>query len=446
MEQPEEHRSRLYVLQPLVRKLPEVEIPKRHVPFKEKFMWTGLVLLVFLIMSQIPLYGVAAEAEPWFGSLQFILASSVGTLMELGIGPIVTAGIIMQLLVGSRIIGLNLSNHEDRGLFTGVQKFLAIIIGLLQAALMVIGGHYGSVNMGNGAFIVVQLFLGVLAVLFMDELVSKYGFGSGISLFIAGSVCTTMFWQAFNPTGVPRGGAIPAMIEAIASGSGLSDAFFRAGLPNMMGFFATIGLFFLISYLQRIRVEVPLAYGQFGGIRGRYPIQFFYASVIPVILAQVVFMNIRLIAGLLGGAESSWLWFISSPNGIQGVAARPIHAVIYLIILVFLCTGFAWLWIHMTNMGPKDVARQLYDSGMGIPGFRRDIRTMEKVLERYINTVTLLGGALIGLLAGLADFLGALGSGTGILLTVGILYGLYEEIARERVSEMFPAARRLLGG
>jgi preprotein translocase subunit SecY len=83
---------------------------------------------------------------------------------------------------------------------------------------------------------------------------------------------------------------------------------------------------------------------------------------------------------------------------------------------------------------------------MGVPGFRRDIRTMEKVLGRYINTVTLLGGAFVGLLAGLADFLGALGSGTGILLTVGILYGLYEEIARERVSEMFPAARRLLGG
>jgi preprotein translocase subunit SecY len=99
----------------------------------------------------------------------------------------------------------------------------------------------------------------------------------------------------------------------------------------------------------------------------------------------------------------------------------------------------------MTGMGPQDVARQLQDSGLSIPGFRRDVRVMGWVLERYITTVTILSGVFIGLIAALADFTGALGSGTGILLTVGIIYGLYEEIARERVSEMFPAVRRLFG-
>jgi preprotein translocase subunit SecY len=83
---------------------------------------------------------------------------------------------------------------------------------------------------------------------------------------------------------------------------------------------------------------------------------------------------------------------------------------------------------------------------MLIPGFRRDIRVMEQVLSRYITVVTILGGAAIGALAATADFLGALGSGTGILLTVGIIYGLYEEIAREQVAEMFPAIRRFFGG
>jgi preprotein translocase subunit SecY len=96
-------------------------------------------------------------------------------------------------------------------------------------------------------------------------------------------------------------------------------------------------------------------------------------------------------------------------------------------------------------MGPRDVAQQLQDSGLSIPGFRRDIRVMGWVLDRYIKTVTIMSGAFVGVISGLADFMGALGSGTGILLTVGIIYGLYEEIARERVSEMFPAVRRLFG-
>jgi preprotein translocase subunit SecY len=119
--------------------------------------------------------------------------------------------------------------------------------------------------------------------------------------------------------------------------------------------------------------------------------------------------------------------------------------VIYTTILVGIAVGFAWLWVHMTGMGPRDVAQQLDRSGMLIPGFRRDIRVMERVLGRYIITTALLGGAFVGFISAGADALGALGSGTGILLTVGIIYSLYQQIAREQVSEMFPAVRRLIG-
>ena len=171
-------------------------------------------------------------------------------------------------------------------------------------------------------------------------------------------------------------------------------------------------------------------------------------------------MNVRLFAGIMFNRGYTFLgtfdnrghpiggivYYVDAPNGLNEVAADPLRAVTYLVTLVVLCMGFAWLWINMTGMGPRDVAEQLDRSGMLIPGFRRDIRVMEHVLARYVTVVTLLGGAFIGILAGTADFLGALGSGTGILLTVGIIYGLYEEIARERVAEMFPAIRRFFGG
>ncbi len=487
MEKEEKPRSKLYALEPIVRKMPEVAVPKRHVSFKEKFMWTAIALIAFFVMTQIPLYGTPAResftdtngngiwdsGEPFrdlnnngvwdagvqefFGQLRFVLASHAGSLMELGIGPIVTAGIIMQLLVGGKIIGLDLSNPEDRALFTGVQKFLALIMGIFQGAMLLLAWHYG-VPLGGaaGIFILIQLTLGVVVVLYLDELVSKYGFGSGISLFILAGVATTVIWGAFNPIQPPYG-AIPHFAGTMLGGGELVNAFFRPGqLPSMMGLLATILIFFLVVYIENMRIEIPLAYGRFGGIRGRYPIKFLYASVIPVILAMVVFANINMVARIsgisflgtydaAGNVTGGLAYYTNAPSGLAGVAADPIHALVYMGILALLCMGFARLWISMTGMGPRDVAKQLDQSGMLIPGFRRDIRVMEGVLRRYILTATMLGGAFIGLLSAGADSLGAIGSGTGILLAVSIMYSLYQEIAKERVADMFPAVRRFLG-
>ncbi|KXB02037.1 preprotein translocase subunit SecY, partial [candidate division MSBL1 archaeon SCGC-AAA261F19] len=210
-----------------------------------------------------------------------------------------------------------------------------------------------------------------------------------------------------------------------------------------------------VIYAESMRVEIPLAYSRFGGMRGRYPIKFIYASVIPVILSLVLFTNVRILAlvtgfpflGTFSGTApvGGLYYYLSPPTGISGVLADPIRAVVYMVILMGTCMVFAWLWVQMTNMGPRDVAQQLKRSGMSIPGFRRDTRVIERYLGRYITPVTLLGGATVGALAAGANFLGALSSGTGILLTVSIIYRLYQEIARERVAEMFPAARSLLG-
>lgn len=452
-------KSRLYALESLIQKLPEVRSPKRHVPFKEKFIWSGLALIIYLIMSRIPLYiwggGSAAQPE-LFGQLQYVLASRAGTLMQLGIGPIVTSGIVMQLLVGANLINLDLNHPRDKALFTGTQKILAIVVGMIQASAFVFSGVFNPSGMQVGfnalVFLVVQLVIGVAVVLYLDELVSKYGFGSGISLFIAGGVSATLFWQAFNPLQVGEGvfgGAIPNFIAAVGQGSpqAIYDAFFRANFPNMMGFFATIAIFLIVIYAVNMRIEVPLTYSEYGGMRGKYPIKFLYASVIPVILSSVVFTNFQILGSIFGDPLKNFAnTFLRSPNGLGHVARAPIPAIFYMVVLTLLAMGFAWLWVQMTNMGPSDVADQLKRSGMSIPGFRRDTRMMEKMLKRYIKPVTLLGGATVGLLSAGADFLGALSSGTGILLAASIIYRLYEEIAQEQLSEMFPAARRLLGG
>ena len=103
--------------------LPEVEQPKKPVQFKDKVFWTGVTLFLYLVCCQIPLYGImsAESADPFYW-IRAIIASNRGTLMELGISPIVNAGLVMQLLAGAKLISIDQSKKDDRELFNGAQK------------------------------------------------------------------------------------------------------------------------------------------------------------------------------------------------------------------------------------------------------------------------------------------------------------------------------------
>ena len=117
----------------------------------------------------------------------------------------------------------------------------------------------------------------------------------------------------------------------------------------------------------------------------------------------------------------------------------------YHLILIFLCVWFAKVWIEVSGIAPRDVAGQILQAGLMVPGFRQNPRIMERILERYIPTVTVLGGIIVGLVAAFAHFFGALGTGMGVLLTVGILYQYYQIIAQEQFASTNPAMRAFLG-
>ncbi|NJE84965.1 preprotein translocase subunit SecY [Thermococcus sp. CX2] len=466
------------------RYFPEVERPKRHVPLKEKFMWTGIVLLLYFILAEIPLYGIPAQIQDYFATLRFVLAGRSGSLLTLGIGPIVTASIIMQLLVGSDIVHLDLSNHEDRRFYQAAQKLFAVFMSFFEAAIYVFAGAFGKVDMGLGAFqtvttpdgaifiglglailILLQLGFASVMLILLDELVSKWGIGSGISLFIAAGVSQTVIVKALNPmttaeyidpiTGGPAIiGAIPAFIQHLLHGD-VTGAIYRGTLPDMMDLMATIVVFLVVVYLESMRVEIPLSYGRVT-VRGRYPIRFMYVSNIPIILTFALYANIQLWARLLNNFGYTWLGtfdsngypisgfvtYLSPPRDIYHVIADPQRALVYALMTIGWSVIFGFLWVELTGLDAKSIARQLQSAGLQIPGFRRDPRILERVLNRYIPYVTFLGSFTLALVAVLADFLGALGTGTGILLTVGILYRFYEEIAREQATEMFPMLRK----
>ena len=467
----------LNLLKPIARIMPEVRAPGRKVSFNEKLIWTGLVLVVYLVMGQIPLYGIttSGQTDP-FQFMRIIFASSRGSLMELGIGPIVTAGLILQLLAGAKIISVDFSNSEERGLFTSASKLFSIVMTIFNASAYLLGGAYGTVTVEIAVLIFVQLIIVGILVMLMDELVQKgWGIGSGISLFIAAGVAQSIWWESLAPIGPMSDGKLYgsfiALGESILKGEGLWSIIHRSGgLPDMIGFMTTIAIFLVVIYLEGVRVELPLAYAKYRGYRSRFPVKFLYVSNIPVILASALFANIYFFSELIWynfnrNNDNFWLNLIgtfnataSTPQPLGGLAyyttpprdiailvTDPLRAIIFVMILIGLSVLFALTWLQVGGLDSRTVAKQLMDAGMQIPGFRRSEQQIKTILDRYIPAVTVLGGGAVGAIAALGDLTNVYGSGTGILLLVGILYQYYQSLAKERMAEMHPAIRQFLG-
>lgn len=448
------------------------------------------------------------SADPFYW-IRVILASNRGTLMELGISPIVTSGLIMQLLAGAKIIEVG-DTPKDRALFNGAQKrksninpivsiklsisnrtrnmtqgysisiivliikFLFAVFGMVitvgQAIVYVMTGMYGDpaeIGAGVCLLIIIQLFVAGLIVLLLDELLQKgYGLGSGISLFIATNICETIIWKAFSPATVNTGrgtefeGAVIALFHLMSTRPdkvrALREAFYRQNLPNLMNLLATIFVFAIVIYFQGFRVDLPIKSARYRGQYSSYPIKLFYTSNIPIILQSALVSNLYVISQMLavkfqgnfiinllgvwadvggGGPARSYpigglCYYLSPPESVGHILEDPIHALLYIIFMLGSCAFFSKTWIEVSGSSAKDVAKQLKEQQMVMRGHRD--QSMIRELNRYIPTAAAFGGLCIGALSVLADFLGAIGSGTGILLAVTIIYQYFEIFVKEQ--------------
>ena len=510
--------SRLYALSRFVDVYPTITKPERHVRFNEKMWTTTFVLIIYFAMTNVMLYGLSGQALDLFSGFRSIMAGASGTIMHLGIGPIVTGSIIMQLFAGAKIIRLDLSNSDDKAMYQGVQKLLVLIMIPIEA----IPQTYGfldpkeflidSYGIGWANFVIVaQLFAGSYLVFLLDELVSKWGIGSGMSLFIAAGVAQSTFVGTLSPLPVTKGlgyslsnppsGTLPMIFymfreatnyEMISSNG--FETILLTHVNPLAALFSSVVVFLVVAYAESSKLELPLTHGKVRGHRGKYPIRLVYASNIPVILMAALLANINMFtllfwshptlsqtpllgrngAGSLSKyigtyeqgqttASGGFAWYASMVNGVndwllpllnqQGdvfghsLSQIMVHVVFYVILMTVGSMIFAKFWIDTTNMGTKDVAKQIERTGMQIPGFRKNPKVLEKILENYIPPVTYFSGAFVGLLAAGADLLGTVGNatGTGLLLAVGIILRTYEQIQKEQAMEMHPMIRQFFG-
>ncbi len=475
----------------LSKYLPTVKKPTFKPSLNKKLLWTGLVLVIYFMLSSSlfgSVYGLNRQAAVGFHTLQILLGSSFGTLMTLGIGPIVTSSILLQLLVGSKIIDWDLKDKEDKKKYEVVQKISSIALAFIEAFIYVIAGAVQPVSFEPFIVIIVviQLALGGIIVILLDEIVSKYGLGSGISLFIVAGVVNTVFIQVFSPcVPVAEGGCPLPSPGTEPVGKfwyllfNIGNGFSYQNLSALIPIISTLVVILIVVYAQSITIDIPLTFSRLRGFGRRWSLNLFYTSNIPVILAAALLANMQLFAtlvaqplatdpdvkcGILGCLASSGnsgnipasglVYYLSAPQGnniiidiIEGTFTTRylIRVIAYTTFMVAGAIIFSLFWVKTSGMDSQSVADQIDDIGMHIPGYRKDPKVIKGVLDRYIPPLTIIGGASIGLLAAFADFVGAIGSGTGILLTVTILYNFYQKLKTEEVEGANPLIRKIIG-
>ncbi|RUP46917.1 Sec61 alpha 1 subunit, isoform CRA_a [Jimgerdemannia flammicorona] len=343
-----------------------------------------------------------------------------------------------------------------------------MIIAFGHATVSVLTGLYGSPQeIGSGVclLLIIQLVVASLITMLLDELLQKgYGLGSGINLFIATNICETIFWKALSPTTINTGrgdefeGAVIALVHLLFTRKdktrALKEAFYRQNLPNVMNLLSTGLIFSIVIYLQGFRVELPVKSNRFRGQRGTYPIKLFYTSNMPIMLQSTLTSNIFMISQMLYNrypenllvrllgvwtpfegssqlfASGGVAYYLSAPHSLTSALLDPVHTVVYIAVMLTACALLSKTWIEVSGTSPRDVAKQLKDQQMVIAGYRDT--SMYKELKRVIPTAAAFGGACIGALSVLADMLGAIGSGTGILLSVTIIYQYFEMFVKEQ--------------
>ncbi len=454
--------------------IPQVPKPKKKLSLQTKLTWTTGALVIYLVMGQTPLFGATAPEFDFLAFARVIFASQQGSLVELGIGPIVTGGLLMQLLRGSDILKFDFKNPAERGVFQTATKLVTYIVIVAESIVYGVAVYGPNISEPTVMYILIGQLMGAsIIVMFLDELIQKgWGLGSGISIFICAGVAQQILWSVFSPLPAGDGGAIGIFpfIGQMAQYGDVTDALFRSNqLPSIFGLALTAGILLILVYTQGMKVEIPIVSTKYRGFAATYPIKMMYVSNIPVILASALTANAVFLGqmfwaqfnprngntflNILGQFDPTspsspiggLIYYITPPRGLDQLALDPFRGVLYVLFMIGIVVVFGKLWVELGGLSPKKAAQNLLDADVQVPGFRRSNKPIETLLNRYIPSVTIIGSMVLGLIAGVSDVLGVFGTGIGVLLTVDILINYYNQLVKEQVEVVMPRLGAWLG-
>lgn len=444
--------------------MPEIEFPDEKISLDEKVIFTIGSGLLF-ILSQLPIYGLVKDAtlkmaDP-YPALRPLFALEQGSLLELGLLPILTSAFAWQIAAGLKLVNVNFNYAQDRELFQSAQKLTAVALASVFALALIASGYYNpvlrnfseeSIPYGSYALIFVQIVGWNFLLNLIAEVIDKgYGFGSGPLCFVALNAATQLVRDIVGVeavTAVPHGepetyGVVTYFVRALFSMDlkNIKDAtigiFTRSTFPNLPLVLILVLTGLATIVLQNFRIELPVRSNKARGTANVYPIKLLYTGALPVLFAFTVLANFQLslhfasvavepfypiVGNILetrsetGFVVSGLSFYLSAPASLTESLLSPIRAFIYSSSVIVLATTFAHFWAQISGSAPKDIAKQFKEQGIIIAG-KRDV-SIAKELSRVVPVASVTGAFALSVVALVGELLGA--SGKTVAVTVGV--------------------------
>jgi protein transport protein SEC61 subunit alpha len=453
---------------PFLPLLPEIELPYEQLSFDDKVVYTVGCSFLYLF-AQLPVFGAAKSVSDPISFLRPVFGAEKGTLLEFGVFPIISSGLIFQLLAGLKVLKVNLATRADRELFQTLQKLFSIFQYFVLTNIFIATGYFGyNLSLWQIGWINLQLVGAGFTFTLAAEILDKgYGFGSGALTFVTVNVSTNFFASIFGmdsaPTtrGFERSGAIINFITNIRSKpfkNAIIDSFTRSYLPNLTQFYVTAATFAVAIYLQNFRIELPIRSNKVRSVANIYPIRLLYTGALPLAFSYVVlfYLNIigytivnlifkneptQLAVKILGHYTTtgfstdlvidkpSVLYFLTPSSGLLSSLLSPLRTLSFFTVILTTSAYFSNAWSLISGSAPKDIANQFKEQGISLSG-RRDI-SISKELQRVIPVAAVSGAAVLATVAQVGEIFGSNGNGAAILIAVGTAYSFLEIIAQE---------------
>lgn len=461
--------------------LPEVELPDESVTLDEKIVFTVASGIIFLF-GQLPLYGLGPDAamnirDPFY-LFRSVFAMEKGTLLELGLLPVITSAFLWQLAAGLRLVKVNLALRSERELFQTGQKLTSFILGMVYTAGLIASGYFApalrnqtgledSFPVSTYVFIFLQVFVMSAIMTLLVEVFDKgYGFGSGILCFIALQAATDLVkniagLEVVKLANSNKFESVGALINLIRSfsfktlGKNIYNSFNREHLPNLTQVYIIIGTLLVVVALQNFRIELPIRSNRARGMNNVFPIRLLYTGALPLAFAYTVLTNLQVLGYIASQLLESYspvassvigkwaidyrssnlkvssgiLYFLSPPTSIVNTLVSPLKTAVFSFAVIVLSAWFANIWSSISGSSPKDISKQFKEQGISIAG-KRDI-SVTKELSRVIPVASVSGATVLALIAVGGEVLGGAGKGVGVIIGVSAAFGVLEEFMME---------------
>lgn len=425
--------------------LSAVQNAMRLPDLRRKILYTLLILIIYRVAAHIPVPGVdlgaldtlfnPANANATTGLLSVLDifsggATSTFSIVAMGVYPYITASIIIQLLtpIIPQLQALSKEGEQGRRQMNRYTHWLTIPLALFQgigqASIMantappVLPG-FNALNMLNPTSpqfipswaIIISMMAGTMFALWLGELISEQGIGSGVSIIIFGGIVA----------------AIPTRIFQLAATSGLTLLiFFGITLITIVG----------IVYLNEGQRRIPVQYGKrvrgmrvYGGGSTYIPLRVNSAGMIPLIFAVSILIFPALVASWFQNSSVEWLRNFAASVVTLFSPSGWFYASVYFVFVIAFTFFYTYIVFQQQNL-----AETLQNQGGFIPGIRPGPQTT-RYLNGVVMRITIIGALGLGLIAILPFFerSGAttqtlIVSSTGLLIVVGVVLDTMKQL------------------